>query len=464
MRPGTPRDLTITGAASTNDNTSTVPSPPPLLFDDTDHPAVALIQSGQTVTVAEALGAGNTGQLRLRAGLRQRRDRQHLGHLHRPANPGTVTCTVTNTRQQATVVLQKHWNNGATGDSADLSITGGVTDPATATSTVTTATGSTFTDTTNQAATAVHTGDQVTVTEDLPAANTGSYDTTLACDNGAQPDADGTFTVTAAMVATGVICTVTNTRQQATMTLTKVWATSTAGDTAGLRIDTPRGSTGPTTSTAPTSTTITAPVFSGEPVTVVEALGDANSASYDATTVCTNVNNFQIGDFGASFTVPSTPTGIACTITNRAVPTRLILSKDWVNGAAGDTAGLTITNVANPNDTDSAVATVPAGGVRSTDSAELTIIPGETVTLSETLPAVTHTNTGSYDPTSLLCNGQPVTFTVTGTGATATFTVPSSAPVSCVYTNTRQQATVVLQKHWNNGATGDTRTCRSPAV
>ena len=126
-----------------------------------------------------------------------------------------------------------------------------------------------------------------------------------------------------------------------------------------------------------------------------------------------------------------------------------------MNGAAGDTAGLTITNVANPNDTDSAVATVPAGGVRSTDSAELTIIPGETVTLSETLPAVTHTNTGSYDPTSLLCNGQPVTFTVTGTGATATFTVPSSAPVSCVYTNTRQQATVVLQKHWNNGATGD---------
>ena len=119
------------------------------------------------------------------------------------------------------MVLQKHWNNGATGDSADLSITGGLTDPATATSTVTTATGSTFTDTTNQATTAVHTGDKVTLTEDLPAANTGSYDTTLTCDNGAQPDADGTFTITAAMVATGVTCTFSNTRQQATMTLTK---------------------------------------------------------------------------------------------------------------------------------------------------------------------------------------------------------------------------------------------------
>ena len=189
---------------------------------------------------------------------------------------------------------------------------------------------------------------------------------------------------------------------------------------------------------------------------MVEALGGSNTASYEATTVCTNVNNFQTGDFGASFTVPNTPIGIACTITNRAVPAQLVLSKDWVNGAAGDTAGLTITNVANPNDTDSAVATVPAGGVRSTDSAELTIIPGETVTLSETLPAITHTNTGTYDPTSLLCDGQPVDFTVTGSGATATFTVPSSAPVSCVYTNTRQSATVVLQKHWDNAATGDT--------
>ena len=48
-----------------------------------------------------------------------------------------------------------------------------MTDPATATSTVTAATGSTFTDTTNQAATEVHTGDQVTVAEDLPAGNTG---------------------------------------------------------------------------------------------------------------------------------------------------------------------------------------------------------------------------------------------------------------------------------------------------
>src|SRR4029079_12113438 len=142
-----------------------------------------------------------------------------------------VTCTFTNTRQQATVVLQKHWNNAATADAADLTITGGTPNPATATSTVTGATGPTCTDTTNQAATAVRTGDTVTVAEDLPGLNAGSYDTTLTCDNGADPDAGGTFTVTAAMVATGVTCTITNTRQQATVVLQKHWNNAATGDT-----------------------------------------------------------------------------------------------------------------------------------------------------------------------------------------------------------------------------------------
>src|SRR5262249_4183808 len=158
---------------------------------------------------------------------------------------------------------------------------------------------------------------------------------------------------------------------------------STPGDTADLRIDTPRGTTGPTTATAPNSRTITTPVFSGEPVTVIEALGSTNASSYAATTQCgNNVNNFRPGDFGAFFTVPNTPTDIACTITNRAIPAQLTLSKNWVNGAAGDTAGLTITNVANPGDTNSAVATVPAGlSGLSTNSARLTVNPGDSVTL-----------------------------------------------------------------------------------
>jgi hypothetical protein len=452
---GDTADLTIAGAASASNNTSTVPTPAPPVFDDNDHPAVAQIQSGQVVTVAEALGPDNNGSYDSELICDNGQSGTTSVTFTIGANPGSISCTVTNTRQQARVVLQKHWTNGATGDAADLSITGGLDSPATATSTVTTATGPTFTDTANRAATDVLTGDDVTVAEDLPGANTGSYDTTLACDHGIIPDADGSFTVTNDLANETIICTVTNTRQQTTMTLTKVWATSTPGDTADLSIETAHGTSGPTTSTAPdNTTTITQTVFSGEPVTVLEELGDTNAASYDATTTCTNVENLDVGDFGADFTVPKSPGDIACTITNTAVPARLTLSKEWENGAPGDTAQLTITNVDNPGDTDSAIATVPTGhGVRSTNSAMLPITPGETVTLSEVLPAPNHTNTGSYDATSLTCNGQPVAFTGS---ATATFTVPSSAPVNCVYTNTRTAGTLSLVKIWQNGAEGDT--------
>jgi hypothetical protein len=360
------------------------------------------------------------------------------------------------------VVLQKHWLNGSAGDTAGLSINGATTAPGFATST---ATGSAvFTDATHQATAAVEPGSRVNLAETLGASNTGTYTSTIGCDNAiltpAQPGTSASFTMPAgANASTTVTCTVTNTRRQATLTLEKVWGSATAGDTADLTIDTPQGSTGPVRSTAPTGASVSAPVLSGDPVSVVEVLGDANLASYDATTVCTNVDGFVAGDFGGSFTVPDVPSDIVCTITNTAIPAQLVLSKDWVNGAAGDTAELTITNVDDPTDTDSAVATVPVGrGVRSTNSARLSIIPGETVTLAEVLPAPGRTNLGSYEPTSLVCNGDPVEFTGSGgaaASATATFQVTSSGPVACVYTNTRQQAEVVLQKHWTNGAAGD---------
>ncbi|MDH2414464.1 class F sortase [Nocardioides sp. CER19] len=358
-----------------------------------------------------------------------------------------------------TVVLQKRWVNGSPDDTARLSVDGATTTPGAVTSTVTADTGATFTDTVNQAIAPVEPGSVVDVAEALGTANTGAYGSTIGCDNGLlappQPGRAGSFTMPAtADAGTTVTCTFVNTRAQTTLTLTKVWASSTPGDTADLTIGASEHAlTGPTTSTAPTTTTISTPVFSGEAVTVAEALGDANASSYEAVTACTNVDAFDPGDYGASFVVPDTPTAISCTITNTAVPARLVLSKEWVRGAPADSAELTITG---PDASDSAVSIVPASLTgRSTASASLPIIAGQTVTLAEALPATGRTNTGTYVPTTLECNGQPVAFDPTATGATAQFTVPSSAPVSCVYSNTRQQATVVLQKRWVNGALGD---------
>jgi hypothetical protein len=362
-----------------------------------------------------------------------------------------------------TVVLQKRWLNGANGDTARLRINGATTAPGAATSTANGAPD--FTDPTHAHA-EVDPGSTVNLAETLPApgqTNNGTYTSTLGCDDGILtpplPGRSGSFTMPVGAGAGDTItCTFTNTRNQATLTFTKVWAAgSIPGDTADLSIQTGHGTTGPTTSTAPTSTTITSPVFSGEPVTVVEGLGNANASSYSATTTCVgNVNNLQPGDFGASFTVPNTPTDIACTITNAPVPTQLTLLKSWVNGANGDTAGLTVTNQTTLA-TDSAIATVPAGGNgQSRNAATVPILAGQRVTLSETLPGPGQDNSGTYDPTALECNDAPVPFTVTGTGATGTFTVPpSGAPVTCAFTNTRQTANLIVRKRWVNGAAGD---------
>lgn len=358
------------------------------------------------------------------------------------------------------VVLQKRWLNGAEGDTAGLSIDGATVAPGFATST---ASGlPDFTDTTNRATAVIEPGAAVALAETL-GENTGTYTSTIGCDRGVLdpvPGRTGSFTMPPGFgAADTVTCTFTNTRTQATLELTKVWASSTPGDTADLTIGTEqRGITGPTTSTAPASTTIEAPIFSGEPVTVVEDFGDDNASSYEALTECTaNILDFDEGDFGANFTVPDEPTDVACTITNTAIPARLTLSKVWVNGAPGDTAEMTITSDVDPTRTDSGVATVPAGGEgRSPYSAILAAVAGEAVTLSEVLPAPNETNVGMYQPIALECDGEPLEFDATGAGATATFTVPSSEPVDCTYTNEARYA-VELTKEWGaNAVAGDT--------
>ena len=309
----------------------------------------------------------------------------------------------TNTRQQATVVLQKHWNNGATGDQAELSITGGVTDPATATSTVTAATGSTFTDTTNQATTDVHTGDQVTVAEDLPGANTGSYDTTLACDNGVTPNADGTFHRDRRH---GRHHSHLHGHQQPDRRNTD--PAQDLGERCG------RGHRGPddhrrgqaandNTSTVPSPAPL---LFDGShrppgpdaqiqlragPSPWPRPLGAGNTGlattpSWSATTARSRHHLRP-----PSPSAP-TPAPITCTVTNTRQTATVVLQKHWNNAATGDTANLSIAG----GTPDPATATSTATSPTFTDTANqaaAAVRTGDQVTVTEDLPAA---NTGSY--------------------------------------------------------------------
>ncbi len=129
-----------------------------------------------TCSPSAVLGAGGGGR---------------SGTLEVPASPVPVTCTFINTRTSATMTLQKEWLNGATGDSAELTISG--SDEATfgtATSTALGAPGS-HTDTTNQASATIFSGATVDVAEALGPANTGSYTSQVVCDQpGMTPDED----------------------------------------------------------------------------------------------------------------------------------------------------------------------------------------------------------------------------------------------------------------------------------
>ena len=192
----------------------------------------------------------------------------------------------------------------------------------------------------------------------LAAGNTGSYTSGIACNRpGLTPDADGrggTFQVPA--VPEAVTCTITNTRTFAQLVLQKTWVNGAAGDTADLTITGPDAPTfGSATSTATgaagpvtdTANRATAPVFSGGTVDLAEVLGAANTGSYTSGIACDQPGLTPDPDGqGGSFEVPDAPVAVTCTISNGRTSARLMLQKTWMNGAAGDTALLSISGSA----------------------------------------------------------------------------------------------------------------------
>ena len=83
---------------------------------------------------------------------------------------------------------------------------------------------------------------------------------------------------------------------------------------------------------------------------------------------------------------------MTCTFTNTRQRATLTLQKTWINGAAGDTANLSI-NGGPP--VDRAPPTATSGPDTSPDTATATVLSGSTVTLSRSSAGL-----GSYDSRS----------------------------------------------------------------
>ena len=209
---------------------------------------------------------------------------------------GDVTCTFTNTRRTATLTLQKTWIDGAAGDTANLDITG--LDPATATATATGAPGDETSP--NPATTTVFAGETINLTEILAAANLGTYDTTLDCD---QPGLDLhrrdlTGTLTIPDTPTPTTCTFTNNRRRAALDLQKAWVDSARRGHRRPHHQRRRRRPAPTRSPRPHP--IAAPsaallvVLSGETVDLTEVLGAANVGTYDTTLTCCDARSITL--------------------------------------------------------------------------------------------------------------------------------------------------------------------------
>jgi len=354
-----------------------------------------------------------------------------------------VLCTFTNTAQKAVVKLQKDWQNAFVGDTAGLLI-GAPGPDGTATSTATATNG---VDAQHIASVTVRLGDEVNLSETLPAAgtNTGSYSTTWVCDDNTS---GGGIVIGALTVTAPVTCTITNTAKQIDVHVNKVWKDAFQGDTAELSAN---GLTGTATADGSATQTLTDVVVKtvrvGEGVTVKEVLGD-NTGTYDTTATCTGVTEtLSDANRTATFTAPAGD--VSCTFTNEARTHTVTLQKAWNDAIVGDTAGLTIAAApggkiygGTPTNTSTATsATFTDTGHTATTQVRV----GDTVDLSEVV-----SGTGSYS-SSYDCND---TADTKGSGQQFALAMPDEN-VTCTFTNTAGRATVTLKKNWIGAFAGD---------
>jgi hypothetical protein len=376
--------------------------------------AVATVSVGSTVNLSEILGLGNFGSYTASLACAANGSPLTVTNNTITMPNAAVTCTFTNTGVTNAVTVVKELVGFGDLGLFNLLVNGDVVAPNVGNGGQGTS-GS------------IIPGTPVTVTETAGTGTSlGNYTSSLACQSGGQTITviNGQFT----MPAAAVTCTFTNTRVTNSVTLTKSWVNSTAGDTTTLVIfgdqvtNAVQGN-----STAPSTTTnATATASVGSTVNLAETLGGGNVGVYTASLACTaNGNPVPVTQIVGSGSITMPNAAVTCTFTDTAgtVTTNSVtLTKSWVNSTAGDTATLTISG-AQVSGAVGGSSTAPS----TTTNATATASPGSTVNLAETLGGG---NVGSYTA-SLACtaNGSPLTVT------NNTITMPNAA-VTCTFTNT----------------------------
>ena len=226
-----------------------------------------------------------------------------------------VVCTYTNSRRARAVLLRKQWFNGVVGDQITVATTGPSVNPLIAS-----------TSTGNNLGTGVSVlvdiGAQLTLpAETFLQGTAANYTTTIGC-TGITPSSNqpgATFT----MPDADVVCTYTNARAVATLTLRKTWITANVGNTAtlsatGFANGAAAGFLSTANSANETDTGATVQVSAGESGTIGEgAIGGPAGTWLPPSLTCVGNANPLVG---STLTVSPTDTAIVCTVTNQRLP------------------------------------------------------------------------------------------------------------------------------------------------
>ena len=388
---------------------------------ETDAAAGQTVYAGDSITLGETFSTGSATNYN--ATLACTGNATALTGTTLTVNPAdtAITCSYTNSRIAQQLSLAKQWQNAVNGHTATANTTGGTNNP-------TFSSTSTGNNSTNGSAVMVYAGDVV----NLPAetfgggASAAQYNSTLACSGGtALASGAVARSITISNSTTATVCTYTNARRAATLTLSKIWSSgSIAGNTAivsssGFGNNATSG-TSTATAAGNTTTGTSVTVYAGETGTISETFGTGSASNYTANLACSGNSTALTGN---SLTINPADTAITCSYTNTVTGADLAIDKTGSSSVTqGSTVSYTIkvwnkgpTLVSSSTFTD----TVPAAltNVSWACTASGSAVCGTTSGTGNTISVTTGTlpvNASNTAPTS----GSYLTFSVSGTAGT----------------------------------------------
>jgi hypothetical protein len=325
----------------------------------------------------------------------------------------SLTCTWTNSRKSATLVVRKTWANAQTTNAVTVA-TSGLINNATLASVA-----NSVNETDTNAAVTVYAAESATLSETFTVGSGANYTQSLACTGNATALAGAVLTVSPA--DTAIICTFTNSRIAQSLRLAKLWSGATNGHTASA---TTSGGTANATfsSTAPTATNGTLVTMRAGDTVALPAEsygGGAVAALYNTTVECTGGSPLASGAAGRTLTIQGNTTTTICTYTNAyilplAIAKTSLAYSDPVNGTTNPKlipGGLADYNL---------TVTAPSGTAPSNNS----------VIVTDAIPANLSLFVGTYAP-----GPGPVLFTAGGSGLTYGFTSLSNTTDDLEFSN-----------------------------